>query len=66
MKEEAASAGFYTSPMGGRHQRIQILTIEQLLDGRGIDYPARSQRVDKTFKTARKVETDDNIVQMEL
>ena len=41
MEKEAANAGFYESPWTRRaHQRIQILTIEDLLDGRGIDYPA--------------------------
>ncbi len=39
MREEAASAGFYTSPWG-RHPRIQLLTVAELLDGRRIDYPA--------------------------
>lgn len=52
MEKESASAGFYTSPMGGKHPRIQILTIEELLKGAGIDYPSRFQRVDKTFKRA--------------
>lgn len=52
MRSEAAGESVYTSPMGGKHQRIQILTIEQLLDGQRIDYPAASQRVDRTFKQA--------------
>jgi len=55
MREEAASAGFYTSPMGGKHPKVQILTIEDLLDGKGIDYPARSQRADLTFKKAKRI-----------
>jgi DNA modification methylase len=55
METEAADAGFYVSPMGGRHPRIQVLTIEQLLAGKGIDYPARSQRSDATFKKARRI-----------
>ena len=33
MKTEAASAGFYDSPTGGSFPRIQILTIEGLIDG---------------------------------
>jgi DNA modification methylase len=52
MRSEAAGAGSYASPMGGKYPRLQILTIEQLLDGRRIDYPAISQRADKTFKRA--------------
>ncbi len=55
MIKEAASAGFYTSPMGGKHAKVQILTIAELLDGKGIDYPSRSQRADRTFKKARRI-----------
>lgn len=35
---EAASAGFYASPYG-THPRLQILTVEDLLSGKTIDYP---------------------------
>jgi DNA modification methylase len=38
MRSEAAEAGFYESPWG-RHPRIQLRTIGELLDGKGIDYP---------------------------
>jgi hypothetical protein len=38
MRSDAASAGFYESPRG-RHPRLQILTVEDLLAGKGIDYP---------------------------
>lgn len=38
MRTEAASAGFYTSPWG-KHQRIQILTVEQLLNGERFSCP---------------------------
>lgn len=38
MRVGAASAGFYESPWG-KHGRLQMLTVGQLLDGRGIDYP---------------------------
>lgn len=55
MLREAAEGGFYVSPMGGRHPKIQILTIAELLAGKGIDYPARSQRADLTFKKARRI-----------
>jgi hypothetical protein len=45
MKEEAATAGFYASPWG-RHPRIQILTVEDILRGKGIGYLApRSSNV---------------------
>lgn len=38
MRELGASAGFYDSPWG-KHPRLQILTIDELLEGKGIDYP---------------------------
>ena len=36
MRREAASAGFYESPWG-KHPRLQLLTIEDLLGGKGVD-----------------------------
>jgi DNA modification methylase len=53
MRKEAASAGFYDSPIG-KHPRLQLLTVAELLDKKGIDYPSRVQRVDRTFKRAPK------------
>jgi len=50
MRKEAASAGFYESPWG-KHPRLQLLTVRELLDGRGIDYPP-SQQVNVTHKRA--------------
>jgi DNA modification methylase len=38
MRAEAASAGFYESPWG-KHPRIQLRTVGELLAGNGIDYP---------------------------
>ena len=52
MVSEAASAGFYDSPWGTDHPKIQILTIKELLDGKGIDYPRSRGNV--TFKKARR------------
>jgi site-specific DNA-methyltransferase (adenine-specific) len=53
MKAEAASAGFYTSPFGNaNHPRIQIVTIEDLLQGKRIDYPQTQANV--TYKRAKK------------
>ncbi|MEW6358326.1 MAG: DNA methyltransferase [Planctomycetota bacterium] len=51
MKTEAASAGFYDSPWGTRHPRIQIAPVIQLFSGQPIDYPAPGQ-VNVTFKKA--------------
>jgi hypothetical protein len=51
MRTEAASAGFYTSPWG-KHHRLQILTIEDLLTGKTLDRPLVQASV--TFKRAPK------------
>ena len=51
MRREAASAGFYQSPWG-KHLRIQLLTIEELLGGGRVDYP---QAANVTFKRAQRV-----------
>ena len=50
MRTEAASAGLYKSPWG-THPRLQILTIAELLEGKGIDYP---HPANVTFKRAPK------------
>lgn len=39
MRAEAASAGFYTSPWG-KHPRIQLVTVGELLAGKKLDMPA--------------------------
>jgi len=53
---EAASAGFYEHPFTKKkYPRIQLLTIEELLDGKTIDYPPR---VSSTFKKAPKAKTE--------
>ena len=51
MRKEAASAGFYTSPWG-KHPRVQLVTIEDLLTGKTIDRPPAQASV--TFKRAPK------------
>jgi len=38
MKTEAVAAGFYDSPWG-RHPKLQILTIAELIGGKRVDYP---------------------------
>lgn len=57
MRAEAASAGFYDSPWG-KHARVQILTIEELLGGKGIDMPPMRQ-VNQTFKRAPRHKGDE-------
>jgi DNA modification methylase len=51
MNKEAAEAGFYKSgPLdGATYPRLQILTIQQILDGKQPQYPARR---DATYKKA--------------
>jgi len=50
MLKEAAEAGFYKPPgLEDRYPRLQILTIEELLAGKGIQYP---RMLEVTFKKA--------------
>ena len=51
MRREAAEAGFYDSPYGGRYPRLQILTVGQLLAGERVKYP-HVEGMDATFKKA--------------
>ena len=53
MRAEAASAGFYASPWGTRHPRLQIVNVADLLGGKGIDCPPTRQ-VNVTFKKSAK------------
>lgn len=53
MVEEAAKAGFFDSPFGGRrHPRLQIITIESLLSGARPDLPPLAAEVG--FRRAEK------------
>jgi site-specific DNA-methyltransferase (adenine-specific) len=59
MRAEATSAGFYRSGSEGvgtwgKHPRIQLLTVSELLDGKRIDMPPLSGSL--TFRRAPKVE----------
>jgi hypothetical protein len=53
MREAAASAGFYQSSTAERYPRIQLLTVGELLAGKGIDMP-RWEAI-QTFKQAPRV-----------
>jgi len=58
MKKEAVSAGFYNSPGWNKnYQKIQILTIKELLEEKGIDYPPKTS---VTFKKAEKHKADEH------
>ena len=52
MTKEAASAGFYDSVWGTKHPRMQLITVEELLDGRKPDFPATGDI--RTHKKAPK------------
>lgn len=52
MIREAASAGFYSSPFGTRHPKIQLITVEEMLEGRRIDYPRTQANI--TFKRPKR------------
>ena len=52
MRTEAMGTGFYESPWGTRHPRIQLLTVTDLLLGKGVDRPTQQGNV--TFKKASK------------
>ena len=56
MREEAASAGFYTSPTWNTTcARVQLLTIAELLDGKTLQYP---HVTGTTFKRAPRAERE--------
>jgi DNA modification methylase len=53
MRSEAAGSGFYQSPWG-KHPKIQLLTIADLLGGKKVDMPPSSGHVNVTFKKAKR------------
>lgn len=64
MRQEAAGVGLYTSPWG-KHPRLQILTIEELIEDKGIDYPP-SRQVDVTFKKSPRVKRGGKTIPLPL
>ncbi len=54
MREEAAGAGVYTSPSGVLYPTIQILTIEELLEGK----EARLPHGQATYRKANRISRD--------
>jgi len=57
MLKEAAEAGFYKPPgLEDRYPRIQILTIEELLSGKRVEYPRLLEVTFKKAPTARPAE----------
>lgn len=57
MRARAVEAGFYESPWG-KHARIQMRTVGELLDGKGIDYP-RVTGSNVTLKAAQKAAANE-------
>jgi site-specific DNA-methyltransferase (adenine-specific) len=57
MRAEAAEAGFYTSPWG-KHPRIQLRTVGELLAGKGVDYP-HVTGANVTHKRAQRAQTQE-------
>lgn len=58
MRQAAAEAGFYESPgWGTKYPRVQLLTIEDLLEGKRVDMPP-IQQVSRTFKKAPRAKPD--------
>lgn len=63
MREEAASAGFFATPWGD-FPRLQLLTIAEILDGKGIAYP-RTAGINQTIKPApRYVRKDAQVLSL--
>jgi site-specific DNA-methyltransferase (adenine-specific) len=55
MEAEAASAGFYTHKMNEQqYPRLQLRTVKELMEGKGIERPSNVAAVDETFKKAPK------------
>jgi DNA modification methylase len=64
MKEEAASAGIYSSPWG-KHARLQLVTVGELLAGKTIDTPPLRQ-ADRTFKKAPRSQANHQALALDL
>ena len=55
MEAEAASAGFYTHKLNQQqYPRLQLRTVKELMEGKGIERPSTVAAVDDTFKKAPK------------
>lgn len=63
MRTEAASAGFYESPWG-KHPRLQLLTIEDLLTGKTVDYPRGA--INRTVRQAPRAKQQAGTLALDL
>jgi site-specific DNA-methyltransferase (adenine-specific) len=60
MKTEAASAGFYEHKTNQqKYPRLQLRTVKELMDGKGIERPTSAASLDDTFKKAPKSKKKD-------
>ena len=58
METEAASAGFYEHKMNKqKFRRLQLRTVKELMDGKGIERPSTVAATDETFKRAPKAKS---------
>ncbi len=66
MKEEAADAGFFTTPITNKVEfpKIQILTVEELLRGKKPDLPLNMAK--NYYKEAKAIDVEKNIKQVVL
>ncbi len=62
MTKEAITSGYYESPHFGKFPKIQILTIEDILKGKKLEYP---QGTSQTFKQAER-QSKDGLKQTDL
>jgi len=62
MKEEAAAAGFYKPELypDRYYPRLQILTIEEILNGKQLSCPHSKMAQEVTFKKAERITNRDN------
>ncbi len=57
METEAASAGFYVHKTNQqKFPRLQLRTVKELMEGKGIERPTSAASLDDTFKKAPKAE----------
>ena len=55
MVAEAVSAGFYVHKTSQQqYPRLQLRTVKELMEGKGIERPSTVAALDKTFKKAPK------------
>jgi len=55
MMAEAVSAGFYEHKTNRqRYPRLQLRTVKELMEGKGIERPSTDAALDETFKKAPK------------